>query len=97
MLSRPFALEDSRAWAPRLGDGPEPGLPQLVGRIVDPRAGERVLDLCAAPGAKTTHLAALSRGGAGSAAVELRPAPGPGARDLARRMGAVVEVVEGGC
>ena len=32
---------------------------QLVSEIVDPQPGERVLDLCAAPGNKTTHLAAL--------------------------------------
>jgi 16S rRNA (cytosine967-C5)-methyltransferase len=31
----------------------------LVARVVEPRPGHRVLDLCAAPGAKTTHLAAL--------------------------------------
>ena len=91
---RPFALEDSRAWARGLAMG-QSRASQLVARIVDPRPGERVLDLCAAPGAKTTHLAALSRGGARITAVELRPARARALRELARRMGAVVEVVEG--
>ncbi|HEY8582094.1 MAG TPA: 16S rRNA (cytosine(967)-C(5))-methyltransferase RsmB, partial [Capillimicrobium sp.] len=38
---------------------PQSRASQLVARAVAPQAGERVLDLCAAPGGKTTHLAAL--------------------------------------
>ncbi len=33
----------------------------LVARALDPQPGERVLDLCAAPGGKSTHIAALMR------------------------------------
>ncbi|TAJ77108.1 16S rRNA (cytosine(967)-C(5))-methyltransferase RsmB [bacterium] len=32
---------------------------QIVGYILDPRPGERILDGCAAPGGKTTHIAEL--------------------------------------
>jgi 16S rRNA (cytosine967-C5)-methyltransferase len=38
---------------------PQSRASQRVAPLVDPRPGERVLDLCAAPGGKTTHLAAL--------------------------------------
>jgi 16S rRNA (cytosine967-C5)-methyltransferase len=42
----------------------------LVARVLAPRAGERVLDLCAAPGGKSTHLAALMQGTGEVVAVE---------------------------
>jgi len=32
---------------------------QLIAYLVDPKPGERILDACAAPGSKTTHLAQL--------------------------------------
>jgi 16S rRNA (cytosine967-C5)-methyltransferase len=41
-----------------------------VARVLDPQPGERVLDLCAAPGGKSTHLAALMRGAGEVVAVE---------------------------
>lgn len=30
-----------------------------MGHVLGPRPGERILDMCAAPGGKTTHIAAL--------------------------------------
>jgi 16S rRNA (cytosine967-C5)-methyltransferase len=58
MLDGPFDTHGSGLWR----DGaimPQSRASMLVARTVDPRPGERVLDLCAAPGGKTTHLAAL--------------------------------------
>ncbi|XP_066536680.1 tRNA (cytosine(72)-C(5))-methyltransferase NSUN6 isoform X2 [Hoplias malabaricus] len=31
----------------------------VVGHVLEPRPGERILDMCAAPGGKTTHIASL--------------------------------------
>jgi 16S rRNA (cytosine967-C5)-methyltransferase len=42
----------------------------LVARLLDPTPGDRVLDLCAAPGAKTTQIAALLGGEGEVVAVE---------------------------
>lgn len=44
---------------------------QLIGPLLCPRAGESILDVCAAPGGKTTHLAALAAGKARLVAADL--------------------------
>jgi 16S rRNA (cytosine967-C5)-methyltransferase len=45
----------------------------LVSRTLGPQPGERVLDLCAAPGAKSTHIAQLLRDEGEVVAVERNP------------------------
>jgi 16S rRNA (cytosine967-C5)-methyltransferase len=46
---------------------------QLIAHVLGARAGERVLDACAAPGSKTTHIAALAGGQAQVVAGDLYP------------------------
>jgi 16S rRNA (cytosine967-C5)-methyltransferase len=58
----------------------------LVARALDPQPGERVLDLCAAPGGKSTHMAALMGGEGEVLAVERNPARAAELRDTARRL-----------
>jgi len=68
----------------------------LVARAVDPRPGERVLDLCAGPGTKTTHLAALMQGDGEVVAVEADPGRADAIAGNAKRLGASsVRVVVG--
>ena len=47
---------------------------QLVSRFLAPRKGERVLDLCAGTGGKTTHLAALMNDRGEIIAADIQPA-----------------------
>lgn len=59
-----------------------------VAHAVDPQPGERVLDLCAAPGGKTTHLAALMGGTGQIVAVERHAGRARALVETCRRMGA---------
>ncbi len=66
-----------------------------VARVLAPQAGERVLDLCAAPGGKTTHLAALMAGQGEVVAIEVHPGRARALAETCRQMGADnVRVVE---
>jgi 16S rRNA (cytosine967-C5)-methyltransferase len=61
VLEGPLDLHASEAWR----EGAvlaQSRAAMLVSRALAPEAGERVLDLCAAPGGKATHLAALMGG-----------------------------------
>src|SRR4051794_21082869 len=70
---------------------PQSRAAMAVGHALAPAPGDRVLDLCAAPGGKTTHLAAL--GAARVVAVEKHPGRADALRRTAERMGATaVEV-----
>jgi len=61
---------------------------QGVVSVLDPRPGERVLDLCAGPGVKTTAIAARMEGQGEVVAVELNSARARQISDLAGRLGA---------
>ena len=69
VLEGPFDAHDSPAW--RTGAFLAQSRAAMhVSRVLDPQPGERVLDLCAAPGGKSTHLAALMGGEGEVVAVE---------------------------
>jgi len=61
---------------------------QLVALLVEPRAGESLLDACAGVGGKSTHLAALTGGGARIDAADLSERKLELCADHARRLGA---------
>ena len=67
---------------------PQSRAAMAVARVLAPRPGERVLDLCAAPGGKTTHLAALMEDRGAVVAVERHPGRAEALARTAARMGA---------
>jgi 16S rRNA (cytosine967-C5)-methyltransferase len=75
---------------------PQSRASQLVAPALDPQPGERVLDLCAAPGGKTTHIAGLMGDRGEVVAVERHPGRARALRATAQRMHASsVHVVVG--
>jgi 16S rRNA (cytosine967-C5)-methyltransferase len=79
----PDWLESGYAWPQSRGS-------QLAGAAVGARPGERILDLCAAPGGKATQLAAA---GADVVAVEKHPGRSREVEENARRLGVELTVV----
>jgi 16S rRNA (cytosine967-C5)-methyltransferase len=61
VLEEPFDIHGSELWQTGAFHAQSRAAMQ-VARTLEPAPGERVLDLCAAPGGKSTHLAALMHG-----------------------------------
>ena len=79
VLEEPFDMHGSPLW--RAGAFiAQSRAAMLVARALAPQPGERVLDLCAAPGGKSTHLAALMEGGGEVRRGRAQPAQGRRAR-----------------
>jgi 16S rRNA (cytosine967-C5)-methyltransferase len=93
VLDGPFDAHESALW--RSGAFvAQSRAAMLVARALDPQPGERVLDLCAAPGGKTTHLAALMRGEGAVVAVERNERRAEELRETVRRLHAANVSVE---
>ena len=93
VLEGPFDAHGSRLF----GDGaviPQARASMLVARVLAPEPGERVLDLCAAPGGKTTHLAALMGDRGEVRAIERHRGRAQALRETCRRARATSVTVE---
>jgi len=95
VLDGPFDAHGSDLWA-RGAIQPQARSSMLVSRVLDPEPGQRVLDLCAAPGGKTTHLAALIENRGEIVAVERHPGRAAALERTRDRMGATCVRVEVG-
>ena len=91
VLEAPFDAFASPQWEQGLFM-PQSRAAMAVSRALDPRPGDTILDLCAAPGGKTTHLAALTSNESRIVAVERHPGRAAALERTAARMGADVTV-----
>src|SRR5215210_3250239 len=87
VLEEPFDAHGAPEWREGLFM-PQSRAAMTVARMLAPRPGERVLDLCAAPGGKTTHLAALMEDRGRVVAVERHAGRAAALARTAQRMGA---------
>ncbi len=87
VLDGPFDVQESELWR-RGAVMPQSRGSMRVAQMLAPQPGERILDLCAAPGAKTTHLAALSADRAEIVAVERHAGRATALAGTCARMGA---------
>jgi 16S rRNA (cytosine967-C5)-methyltransferase len=92
VLAGPFDAHGSPLWRQGLFT-PQSRAAMLPARMLAPRRGERVLDLCAAPGAKTTQLAALMAGVGEIVAVERNRRRAQALTRTCQRMGADIVAV----
>ncbi len=100
LLGAPEALVVSGRIGPRTADRIEAGdlvpqsrASQAVVSVLDPLPGERVLDLCAGPGIKTTAIAARLRDEGSVTAVEVDAARARRIEELAKRLDARCVIV----
>jgi 16S rRNA (cytosine967-C5)-methyltransferase len=87
VLDAPFDAFGSPLWEQGLFM-PQSRAAIAVARALVPQPGDSVLDLCAAPGAKTTHIAALMQDRGRVVAVERHPGRARALQRTAQRMGA---------
>ena len=85
VLEGPFDVQGSELWRQGAIMG-QSRASMLVARIVAPEPGDRVLDVCAAPGAKTTQLAALMEDRGEIIAVERHPGRARSLEETCERM-----------
>ena len=93
VIEGPFDAQASPLWSAG-AIMPQSRGSMLVSRVLAPQRGERVLDLCAAPGGKTTHLAALLEGTGSVVAVERHPGRAAALGRTCQRMHAEAVTVE---
>jgi len=93
-LARPVPVNRLPGFAAGLVSVQDPGA-QIAAMLLDPAAGSRVLDACAAPGGKTAHL--LERTDLDLLALDLKPSRCRRIADNLSRLGLQVEIATADC